>query len=85
VNINGTCYVLYEAVEGKNPSYNSPEDFRAIVRELAGFHAASVGFSLPDNTKPKIHLGKWVEQYTEQVEDMNSSIKPNLRKAKTTE
>jgi len=39
VNINGTCYVLYEAVEGKNPSYNSPEDFRAIVRELAGFHA----------------------------------------------
>jgi len=81
VNINGTCYVLYEAVEGKNPSYNSPEDFRAIVRELAGFHAASVGFSLPDNTKPKIHLGKWVEQYTEQVEDMNRFYQTELEKS----
>ncbi|NLU27579.1 MAG: CotS family spore coat protein [Hungateiclostridium thermocellum] len=81
VNINGTCYVLYEAVEGKNPSYNSPEDFRAIVRELAGFHAASVGFSPPDNTKPKIHLGKWVEQYTEQVEDMNRFYQTELEKS----
>jgi len=40
-----------------------------------------VGFSLPDNTKPKIHLGKWVEQYTEQVEDMNRFYQTELEKS----
>lgn len=71
VNIDGTCYVLYEAVEGKNPSYNSPEDFKAIIKELARFHKASVGFSPLPDTKPKIHLGRWIEDYESQIEDMN--------------
>ncbi|HHV29694.1 CotS family spore coat protein [Acetivibrio mesophilus] len=80
VNINGTCYVLYEAIEGKSPSYNSPEEFKAIVKELARFHAASVGFSPLEDTKPKIHLGKWIEQYTNQLEDMNKFYQAELDK-----
>jgi len=70
VNINGTCYVLWDAVEGKNPSYSSPAELQIIISSLARFHKASEGFSPAPGTKPKCHLGTWIEDYTEQIEDM---------------
>ena len=40
VNIEGTCFVLTDAVEGKKPSYSSPEE--GVDRStLADFHRAS--------------------------------------------
>lgn len=75
VSINGTCFILLDAIEGKNPSYSSPQELREVVRGLAKFHKASVGFFPPSDSKPKIHLGTWVEDYTEQIEDMNKYYK----------
>lgn len=75
VNIQGTCYVLSDAISGKTPSYDSPKELMAITRELARFHKASRGFHPLQNTKPKIHLGMWVPDYTEQIEDMNRFYK----------
>lgn len=71
VNSQGTCYVLSDAIIGKTPSYNLPKELMAIVRELARFHKASSGFHPQENTKPKNHLGIWVQDYTDQIEDMN--------------
>lgn len=72
VNIGGTCYVLSEAVQGKNPSYDSDRELALIIREMARFHRASRGFRVLPDTKPKIHLGTWIEDYTGQLEDMNT-------------
>lgn len=76
--IQGTCYVLSDAISGKNPSYDSPKELMAIVKELAKFHRASAGFHPLENTKPKKHLGIWVQDYTEQVEDMNRFYKDEV-------
>ncbi len=71
VNINNTCYVLTEAIDGKNPSYSSAREMNSIVGALAGFHKASAGFTPPPDSKPKFHLGLWVEDYTAQLEEIN--------------
>jgi spore coat-associated protein S len=72
VNINGTCYMLTEAIQGKSPSYDTEKELSMIIKELARFHKASAGFEVLPGTKPKIHLGTWVEDYTGQIEDMNT-------------
>lgn len=78
VNINGTCYVLSDAISGKTPSYDSSRELMAIIRELARFHRAAAGFHPLEGTKPKNHLGIWVQDYTEQIEDMNRFYRDEL-------
>lgn len=78
VNMNGICYVLTEAVEGKNPSYSSEREMNLIAAELANFHKASAGFKPPAGCKPKYHLGLWVEDYTAQLEEINGFYKKCL-------
>lgn len=60
---NNSCYILSEAVYGKNPDYGSPGELKKTVQEMAGFHRSSVGFIPPADCKPRIHLGKWPEKY----------------------
>lgn len=71
VTVNETCFILIDAVQGKNPSYSSPNELKEIVMGLAKFHKASEGFFPLTESKPKIHLGTWIEDYTEQIEDMS--------------
>ncbi|MGI6585922.1 MAG: CotS family spore coat protein [Lutisporaceae bacterium] len=75
VNISGTCYVLSDAVNGRNPRYESPRELEAVIKEMARFHRASAGFSSLPGTKPKVHLGKWIEDYQEQIDDMEKFYK----------
>lgn len=72
VKIEGTCFVLTDAVEGRNPSYSSPEEMALIASGLADFHRASEGFRPSEGSKPKYHLGTWPEVYSEGLEDMRS-------------
>lgn len=69
---DGSCYVLSGAVKGKNPSYDSAKELEIIIKGLAEFHAASRGFKVLPDTKPKIHLGTWEEDLTSQTEDMRN-------------
>lgn len=78
VNINGTCYVLSDAIEGRNPGYSSARELEKIVRGLAIFHKASRGFVPPSDSKPKFHLGLWVEDYQNQISDMEAFYKNEL-------
>lgn len=72
VCIDEVCYVLTDAIEGRNPNYSSSEELAAIARSLGRFHKASKGFHPSPGTKPKYHLGVWVEDYTEQLTDIKS-------------
>ena len=75
VNHQGVCYVLTEAIEGRNPTYTSTDELNLVVSGLAQFHKSSAGFFPAPGTKPKYHLGLWVEDYSEQIEDVNSFYK----------
>lgn len=79
VNIQGICYVLSDAISGKTPSYDSPKELMTIVKELAKFHKAAAGFHPLENTKPKNHLGIWIQDYTDQTEDMNRFYKDEVQ------
>jgi spore coat-associated protein S len=72
VCIDGVCYLLSEAVMGKNPLYTSPTELAMVAGGLAKFHRASKGFFPSPGTKPKYHLGLWVEDYIKQLEDIKT-------------
>jgi CotS family spore coat protein len=78
VNLDGTCYVLFQAMEGRNPSYGSPSELMKVVVGLAQFHKASAGFFPMADTKPKYHLGLWVEDYQEQTDTMEQFYKQEV-------
>lgn len=83
VNIDGTCYVLSDAVNGRNPIYESPQELEAVIKEMARFHRASIGFALLPDTKPKVHLGIWIEDYQEQIDDMEKFYKQEQTQEQT--
>lgn len=68
--INNSCYVLSEAIIGKNPDFKSSEGIKRIIHELANFHSSSIGFNPPNNCKPKKHLGIWKEKYEYQIKKL---------------
>lgn len=70
VNIDGTCYVLSDAIIGKNPSYSLNNELSIIIKGLSNFHKASNGFFPSKDCKPKNHLDTWIKNYTDEIEDM---------------
>lgn len=81
---NGVCFTLTDAIKGSTPSYDSPKELAMIVKELAKFHKASAGFRVQEGTKSKDHLGSWVEDYTEMLEDMNVVYKDEVQAGENT-
>ena len=84
VTINDVCFTLTDAVKGSSPRYDSPKELAMIVIELAKFHKAAAGFRAPEDSKPKNHLGTWVEEYTMQLEDMNAFYKKEVQSERKT-
>jgi spore coat-associated protein S len=74
VCIDGVCYILMKAIEGSAPEYGSAKELSGIVRGLASFHKASRGFFPSEGTKPKYHLGTWVDDYIGQLEDIRGFV-----------
>ncbi len=70
VKSNNSCFVLSEAISGVNPSYNSREQLKRIVKELARFHRASEGFVPPKDSKPRVHIGNCPDTYRARMEKM---------------
>ena len=79
VIISGVCFLVTDAIQGSIPSYDSPKELAMIVKELAKFHKASTGFRVLEDTKPKEHLGTWVEDYTKMLENMNIFYKNEVQ------
>jgi CotS family spore coat protein len=72
VCIGESCYTLTEAIEGRNPVYSAPADMELVATSLAKFHKCSEGFFPAEGTKPKYHLGLWIEDYKRQFEEIRS-------------
>lgn len=81
----GACYVLSDAIEGRNPRYSSPQELDMVADGLAKFHKASKGFDPSPESRPKYHLGRWIEDYSTQIEDLKAlSEKYSLEHANDT-
>jgi CotS family spore coat protein len=78
VIINDVCFTLSDAITGRNPSYDSPSELAMVAKGLAKFHKASAGFSMPQGSKPNVHLGLWIENYSKQLEDLNEFYNKEL-------
>jgi len=81
---NKTCFVLSEAIEGKNLDYGSSENMQRVVQELAKFHKASRGFEPPANAKIRTHLGGWIEKYKEQAKKLKGYFELECSKSSHT-
>ncbi|MBA1336620.1 MAG: hypothetical protein HPY66_3055 [Firmicutes bacterium] len=66
------CYILSEAVYGKNPDYSNPGELKRTAQEMARFHKSSIGFTPPADCKPRVHLGKWPEKYRADVDKLKN-------------
>jgi len=60
---NEQVFVLYDWIDGKNPSFSSSSDLQKATETLARFHKASIGFvpAIPCRVSSK--WGKWMDQY----------------------
>lgn len=68
--LDKTCYILSEAIQGITLSYHSTENIERMIKEMARFHKASVGFIPPDGAKARTHLGLWMEKYQNQIDKL---------------
>jgi CotS family spore coat protein len=71
VKSNETCFILSEEIEGMKPTYDTFQELEIIAEELGKFHRASSGFTCPYDAKPKNHLGTWIEEYIDYLENLN--------------
>jgi spore coat protein I len=55
--------VLYDWIDGKNPSFSSGHDLQKAVEALARFHQASIGFVPAIPCRVSSNWGKWTNQY----------------------
>ncbi|MDD2574392.1 MAG: CotS family spore coat protein [Bacillota bacterium] len=67
---DNSCFVLSEAISGVNPSYNSREQLKRVVQELAKLHRASEGFVPPKDSKPRVHIGNCPDTYNARMEKL---------------
>lgn len=70
VEYDGSYYFLTEWIVGRVPDYDIPPELEAIVRALAGFHRASVGFVSPEGSSVPTELGGWPAQYRKKQQEI---------------
>lgn len=78
--VGETCFILIDAVEGKNPDYKNQIELETLVREMARFHSASAGFVPPNELKIRQHLGNWLQDYGADVSGLKEFYNQELSK-----
>lgn len=84
VNIDGICYVLSDAILGKNPSYSKNSELMLIIKGLSDFHKASYDFFPLEGCKPKKHLDTWIKNYTDDILDMKKFYELEIKSSSNT-
>ncbi|NPV27351.1 MAG: CotS family spore coat protein [Firmicutes bacterium] len=59
LQLNGTCYILSDWIEGQECDYTRPEDLARATWTLAELHLAAHGFQPPLNCADKMRWGQW--------------------------
>jgi len=75
------CYVLSEAIIGKTPNEDNPQQLKMIVAALATFHHDSNNFTFSDDCKPRKHLGLQKEEFEIQLTKLEGFY--NVEKSKS--
>ncbi|MGE5472621.1 MAG: CotS family spore coat protein [Ignavibacteriales bacterium] len=70
--LNSDYYILSEAIIGERPDYNKRHELKVMVRGLAKFHNASIGFIPPNDCKPKVHLGNLIKEHKENINKLET-------------
>lgn len=60
---NGQLFVLYSWVNGRDMNLENPIDLNLALQSLSKFHADSIGYDAPINSKISSKLGNWPKQY----------------------
>ncbi|WP_273320500.1 CotS family spore coat protein [Vallitalea guaymasensis] len=81
IEADGANYLLNEAIPGKAPSSKTTEGLEKIIKELARFHAASVGFQPPSDCKPNILLGTWYDKSSKKMNKLNEYYEQEKNKS----
>ena len=71
---NGQLFVLYSWVNGRDMNLHNPKDLNLALQSLSKFHADSIGYDPPINSKTSSKLGNWPKQY--------ESMKNRMKKIK---
>ncbi|WLR42992.1 CotS family spore coat protein [Bacillus carboniphilus] len=70
---NGSfLFVLYEWIEGRPFDLTNKEDLQFVMKGLADFHEASVGYTPPNGVPIFKKLGRWTHHYVKRFQQMST-------------
>jgi CotS family spore coat protein len=85
IELDGANYILNEAIKGENASSKTNEGLKKIIKTLAQFHKASVGFKSPKGCKPNILLGSWYHKSQKKMNQLKEFYEQEKKQNKHNE
>ncbi len=80
VHLDNKNFILFDAIEGEYINYSIDDQLKIIITELARFHKASRGFSIPEGIFVTSRLGKWPSDYNEDLELLQNIYSMEFKK-----
>lgn len=56
-------YYVMDWIEAREARFKQADELKAIIKTAAEFHKASEGYTVLENTSPRIWYGKWPEKF----------------------
>ena len=70
--LGSSLFVVYDWIEGSHLTLTQAGELELMLRELARFHQASVGYEPPIGVPTVSKLGKWPEHYIKRCQQLES-------------
>lgn len=67
---NEYIYYMLPWVESRQCRFKREGDLKAAIKTAAHLHIASEGFIPPENSRPRVHYGKWPDRFKKRCEEM---------------
>ena len=63
-------YYMLSWVESRQCRFKKEEELKSAIKTAAHLHITSEGFIPPENSKPRVHYGKWPERFNKRCSDI---------------
>lgn len=70
--LGSSLFVVYDWIEGTHLTLTQAGELELLLKELAKFHQASIGYEPPKGVPIVSKLGKWPEHYVKRCQQMES-------------
>lgn len=70
--LGSSLFVVYDWIEGTHLTLTETGELELLIRELAQFHQASIGYEPPKGVPIVSKLGKWPEHYIKRCQQLES-------------